>query len=78
MEGEEEGEIIWLKSCLTSTETISLIRDGEKKGEGGGGRFGGGGRGRNNLVEELLYVHRNRRLIRDGSPRRPPRLSHTS
>ena len=26
----------------------------------------------------LLYVHRNRRLIRDGSPRRPPRLSHSS
>ena len=24
----------------------------------------------------LLYVHRNRRLIRDGSPERPPRLSH--
>ena len=26
----------------------------------------------------LLYVHRNHRLIRDGSPRRPPRLSHSS
>ena len=26
----------------------------------------------------LLYVHRNRRLIRDGSPGRPPRLSHCS
>ena len=26
----------------------------------------------------LLYVHRNRRLIRDGSPERPPRLSHSS
>ena len=26
----------------------------------------------------LLYVHRNRRLIRDGSPGRPPRLSHTA
>ena len=30
------------------------------------------------LVEVLLYVHRNRRLIRDGSPGRPPRLSHSS
>ena len=30
------------------------------------------------LVEALLYVHRNRRCIRDGSPGRPPRLSHTS
>ena len=29
-------------------------------------------------AEELLYVHRNRRLIKDGSPRRPPRLSHNS
>ena len=26
----------------------------------------------------LLYVHRNRRLIRDGSPGRPPRFSHSS
>ena len=26
----------------------------------------------------LLYVHRDRRLIRDGSPGRPPRLSHSS
>ena len=25
--------------------------------------------------EVLLYVHRNRRFIRDGSPGRPPRLS---
>ena len=30
------------------------------------------------LIEVLLYVHRNRRLIRDGSPGRPPRLSHSS
>ena len=28
-----------------------------------------------NIVEVLLYVHRNRRFIRDGSPGRPPRLS---
>ena len=26
------------------------------------------------VVEVLLYVHRNRRLIRDGSPGRPPGL----
>ena len=26
----------------------------------------------------LLFVHRNRRLIRDGSPERPPRRSHSS
>ena len=30
------------------------------------------------VVEMLLYVHRNRRFIRDGSPGRPPRLSHSS
>ena len=29
-------------------------------------------------VEELLYVHRNRRLIRDRNPGRPPQLSHTA
>ena len=29
-------------------------------------------------VEMLLYVHRNRRFMRDGSPGRPPRLSHNS
>ena len=28
--------------------------------------------------EVLLYVHRNRALIRDGSPRRAHRLSHSS
>ena len=27
------------------------------------------------MVEVLLYVHRNRSCIRDGSPGRPPRLS---
>ena len=30
------------------------------------------------LVEVLLYGHTNRRLIRDGSPGRPPRLLHSS
>ena len=30
------------------------------------------------LVEVLLYVHRKGRFIRDGSPGRPPRLSHSS
>ena len=29
-------------------------------------------------VEVLLYVHRHRRLIRDGSPGQPPQLSHSS
>ena len=30
------------------------------------------------VVEVLLYFHRNRRFIRDGSPGRPPRPSHSS
>ena len=30
------------------------------------------------VVWVLLYVHRNRRFIREGSPGRPPRLSHSS
>ena len=29
-------------------------------------------------VEVLPYVRRNRRFIRDGTPGRPPRLSHSS
>ena len=29
------------------------------------------------MVQMLLYVHRNRRLIRDGCPGRQPPLSHT-
>ena len=44
-----------------------------------------GAKGRDNTrennqfqVKVLLYVHRNRRLIRDESPGRPPRLSHSS
>ena len=30
------------------------------------------------VVEVLLYVHRNRKLIKDGSPGRPPRLLRSS
>ena len=30
------------------------------------------------VVQVFLYVHRNRRFIKDGSPGRPPRLSHSS
>ena len=30
------------------------------------------------VVEVLLYLHRNGRLIRDGNPGRPPRLSRSS
>ena len=30
------------------------------------------------VVEMLLYVHRNRRFIRDGSQGRTPQFSHSS
>ena len=39
---------------------------------------GVGGHATVQLVEMLLYVHTNSRFIRDGSPGRPPRLSHSS
>ena len=64
-------EVLLLKCCFTSTETVRLIVNKERKGGGGGG-YGGV------VVEVLLYVHRNRRFVRDGSPERPPGLSHTS
>ena len=32
MEGEEEGEIIWLKSCFTSTEIVGLLGTGAHDG----------------------------------------------
>ena len=61
--------------CFTSTETVGLLGTGAQDGHldfhtqllSSAER----------LVEVLLYVHRNRRLIRDESPGRPPRLSHT-
>ena len=40
-EGEWCGEVSKYTWCLTSTETIRLIRDGEKGGRG----YGGGGEG---------------------------------
>ena len=40
MEVGEEGDAV----CLTSTETVRLIRDGEKWGEEKG--YGGGARGK--------------------------------
>ena len=58
---------------------------GDSGGRGGGGARargisgGCGGDGHTSyVVEVLLYVHRNRRFIMDGSPGRPPRLSHSS
>ena len=60
---------------------MHLIRERGREGEG----LEGGGLERELLgdsdrvlVEVLLYVHRNRKFIRDGSPGRPPPLSHSS
>ena len=41
--------------CLTSTETVRLIRDGEK----GGRWYGGGGRGREIIYLSLHCHHQN-------------------
>ena len=60
------------------------VRRGAGWGGGGGRRRESedGGKGAANfwklLVEVLLYVRRNRGFIRDVSPGRPPRLSHSS
>ena len=70
-------------------QKLKDIRGVEEEG-GGKGRGGWGGEGWGKsaetstrdiptiVAEVLLYVHRNRRFIRDGSPGRPPRLSHSS
>ena len=68
--------MLMLKCCFTSTETVGLL-----------------GTGIQDVhfdfhtapelcvvyvdVEVLLYVHRNRRVIRDGNIGRPPRLTFT-
>ena len=49
--------------CLTSTETIRLIRDGEKGGRG----YGGGGRGREIIYLSLHCHHQNDFCIKMGS-----------
>ena len=68
----------WCWCCFTSTETVGLLGTGAQDVH---------------LefhtapelcicsvvvVEVLLYIQRNRRLIRDGNPGRPPRLSSSS
>ena len=61
MEVGEEGDTV----CLTSTETVRLIRDGEKGGRG----YGGGGRGRwGKIIYLSLHCHhRNDSCIKMGS-----------
>ena len=62
--------------CTTS-HMIFGIRRGGWEGRGWGTGGGGGAKLPSDDDDEvLLYVHRNRRFIRDGSPGRPPRLSH--
>ena len=54
--------------CLMSTETVRLIRAGEKGGGGGGG--GGAGEGGMEVVEEEDYTHchhQNDSCIKMGS-----------
>ena len=59
--------------CFTSTETVGLL--------GTGAQHSGLSHSSWALLPTvgwvLLYVHRNRRLIRDGSQGRPPGLSHS-
>ena len=68
-----------LKCCFTSTETVGLLGTGAQDGHL---NFHTAPElckdVTDSVVEVLLYVHRNRRLFRDGSPGRPPRLSHSS
>ena len=53
--------------CLTSTETIRLIRDGEKGGGGGGG-LEVGGRGEREIIHLSLHCHhQNGYCIKMGS-----------
>ena len=77
--GRWRQEAVSFRCCFTSTETTRVISDGHFDFH---------------TAPEMLqccftstacrccwvlpYVHRNRRLIRDGSPGRPPRLSHSS
>ena len=49
--------------CLTSTETVRLIRDGEKGGRG----YGGGGRGREIIYLSLHCHHQNDSCIKMDS-----------
>ena len=62
-----------VECCFTSTETVGLLGTGAQDGHPDSHTLV-----EVVVVEVLLYVHRNRRLIRDGSPGRPPRLSHSS
>ena len=54
-----------------------LIRDGEARTATSTFTRLLSSKSENVVVEVLLYVHRNRRLLRDGSPGRPRRLSHS-
>ena len=64
--------------CIKLVWDCCLIRAHELR-ESRGGRPGLPVPNSKDVAAEVLhYVHRNRRLIRDRSPGRPPRLSHSS
>ena len=68
-----------LKCCFTSTETVGILGTGAQDGHLDFHTAPELSRTPVDfVVEVLLYIHRNRRYIRDGSPGRPPRLSHSS
>ena len=71
-----QSPAIQAQCCFTSTGTIRTIRDGVPRTATS--TFTQLLSSGPSNVEVLLYVHRNRRFIRDGSPGRPPRLSHSS
>ena len=76
--GQTGSLLLLVECCFTSTETVGLLGTGAQDVHL---HF--------HTAPELWFcpwwwwsvlldVHRNRRLIRDGSPGRPPRLSHSS
>ena len=59
-----------VQCCLTSTETIRLIRDGEKGG------YGGGGGGKREIIYLSLHCHhQNDSCIKMGSDESPFNVS---
>ena len=71
-----QSQAIQAQCCFTSTETIRTIMDGVPRTATS--TFTQLLSSGPSNVEVLLYVHRNRRFITDGSPGRPPRHSHSS
>ena len=75
---ERRGAFVSASVLFTSTETVRLIRDGEPRTATSNSTQLLSADLAPDVVEVLLYVHKNRMFIRDGSPGRPPRLPHSS